>query len=94
MLSPGQKKKIEARGLTVVLGDVIPGDWKDIDAATIRERVLKKVRTGAIIVLHDGSGDRSETVKATPMLIDALREQGYSFVTVSELAHRTNATAL
>lgn len=85
LLSPGQKKKIEARGLNVVLGDVVPGDWKGIDAETISKRVLKKVGAGSIIVLHDGGGDRSETVEAVPMIIDALQEQGYSFLTVSEL---------
>lgn len=85
MLSPGQKKKVEARGLTVVLGDVVPGDWKAIDAKTICDRVVKRVKSGSIIVLHDGGGDRSETVKAVPLIIDALREQGYEFVSLSEV---------
>lgn len=85
LLSLGQKKKIGTRGFEVVLGDVVPGDWKEIDAETICERVLKKVRAGSIIVLHDGGGDRSETAKALPMIIDLLEEQGYSFLTVREL---------
>ena len=85
MLSFGQKNKIEARGLKFILGDVVPGDRKDIDAETIRNRVLKKVRPGSVIVLHDGGGDRTETIKAVLLIVDALREQGYSFLTVSEL---------
>lgn len=85
MLSFGQKKKIQARGLKVILGDVMVGDWKDVDTATIRDRVLKKVRPGSIIVLHDGGGDRSATIVAVPLIIDALKEHGYEFSTVSEL---------
>ncbi len=38
---------------------------------------------GSIILLHDGGGDRSATVAALPMLIDALRAHGYTIVPVS-----------
>ncbi|MDF7823110.1 polysaccharide deacetylase family protein [Pontiellaceae bacterium B12227] len=85
MLSPGQKKKIEARGLTVVFGDIVPGDWKSVSAKTIRDRVLKRVRPGSIIVLHDGGGDRNATIAAVPLIIDGLKARGYVLVTVSEL---------
>ena len=40
---------------------------------------------GNIILMHDSGGDRSQTVKLLPVLIDTLRAQGYSFVPVSEL---------
>jgi chitin deacetylase len=55
----------------------------------IRDRVLPYVRDGSIIVLHDGNrgqgGDRSHTVEATKLIVEALRSQGYRFVTVPEL---------
>ncbi len=37
-------------------------------------------RSGNIILLHDGGGDRAETVAALPILIDTLRAKGYRFV--------------
>jgi len=47
--------------------------------------VLKNARPGGIVLLHDGGGDRTNTVKALPMIIARLRQQGYSFVTIPEL---------
>lgn len=82
---PWQRTMVLERGLTHVSANVVVSDWKQIDAETIRDRVLKKVHRGSIIALHDGGGDRSATLAAVPMIIDALREQGYEFVSVSEL---------
>jgi len=81
---PWQKKILKERGLEHISADVVVGDWKDVDAETIRDRVLKKVRPGSIIVLHDGGGDRTETIEAVPMIIHVLRGQKYAFVRVSE----------
>ena len=47
--------------------------------------VLKNSRPGGIILLHDGGGDRTNTVKALPQIIAKLKQQGYSFVTIPEL---------
>jgi len=85
LLSPWQGRILKERGLLHVSADVVVGDWKDIAAETICERVLKKVRRGSIIVLHDGGNDRSATIAAVPDIIDRLRAQGYYFATVSEL---------
>ncbi|VGO21833.1 polysaccharide deacetylase family protein [Pontiella sulfatireligans] len=85
ILSPGQGKLLEARGLRHISADVVVGDWKAVDAATIRDRVVKKVRPGSIIVLHDGGGDRAATIAAVPLIIDGLKSMGYEFATVSEL---------
>ena len=40
---------------------------------------------GNIILLHDGGGNRSETLKALPQIIDGLRQRGYEIVPVSGL---------
>ena len=45
------------------------------------QRILAGVRPGAIILLHDGGGDRSHTVAILRPLIDTLRAQGYGFTT-------------
>ena len=46
---------------------------------------------GNIILLHDGGGDRSETVKALPMIIEGIRANGLQIVSVSDLLHMTRA---
>ncbi|WP_136063266.1 polysaccharide deacetylase family protein [Pontiella sulfatireligans] len=70
------------------LGFSVSGDWKAVDAATVRDRVVKKVRPGSIIVLHDGGGDRAATIAAVPLIIDGLKSMGYEFATVSELLEK------
>jgi len=82
----------------ITVGDKIdPSDWKDNPHRTaqqITDDVLAHLppcapadwlHCGNIILLHDGGGDRTQTVKALPMIIDGLRERGYSIVPVSEL---------
>ena len=43
------------------------------------------VKPGQVILMHDGGGDRSQTVEALSQCLPKLVEQGYSFVTVNEL---------
>ena len=79
-------------GYTNVGLHVDPGDWKRPPAAQIIADTLAQVNTSdpetasQIVLLHDGGGDRSQTVAALPGLIDGLRAKGYSFVPVSRLA--------
>jgi peptidoglycan/xylan/chitin deacetylase (PgdA/CDA1 family) len=47
--------------------------------------VLKGAKPGAIVLMHDGGGDRSKSVKALPQIIAGLKQQGYRFVTIPEL---------
>jgi cellulose synthase/poly-beta-1,6-N-acetylglucosamine synthase-like glycosyltransferase/peptidoglycan/xylan/chitin deacetylase (PgdA/CDA1 family)/spore germination protein YaaH len=51
-------------------------------------------RTTNIVLLHDGGGDRTQTIQALPGLIDALRARGYKFVPVSALAGLTPAEVM
>src|SRR5262249_49007359 len=51
-------------------------------------------REGQVVLLHDAGGDRSRTVAALPMLIDAIRAKGYQLVTVDQLAGMTPAQAM
>ncbi|HEY9703391.1 MAG TPA: polysaccharide deacetylase family protein, partial [Allocoleopsis sp.] len=48
-------------------------------------KVMKEIQNGGMILMHDGGGDRSQTVKAVPIIINKLKKQGYKFVTVPEL---------
>lgn len=67
------------------LFDVVAWDWSNPGVAQISERVYKAVRPGSIILLHDGGGDRSQTLQATEDIILHLKKQGYRFVTVAQL---------
>jgi cellulose synthase/poly-beta-1,6-N-acetylglucosamine synthase-like glycosyltransferase/peptidoglycan/xylan/chitin deacetylase (PgdA/CDA1 family) len=64
-----------------------PNDWQGPGVDAIVKSALDQVRNneGRIVLLHDGGGDRSETIEALPRLIQALRKEGYQLVTVSDL---------
>jgi cellulose synthase/poly-beta-1,6-N-acetylglucosamine synthase-like glycosyltransferase len=49
---------------------------------------------GSVILMHDGGGDRSATVAALPVMIDALRAHGYTIVPVSALMGKTTAEVM
>ncbi|WP_375511477.1 polysaccharide deacetylase family protein [uncultured Nostoc sp.] len=49
------------------------------------KNVLKQAKPGAIVLLHDGGGNRSKSVKALPEMIAGLKTQGYQFVTIPQL---------
>lgn len=67
----------------LILWSVDPQDWLSRNPASIVEIAISQVHDGAIILMHD---IYPSSVDATPALIDALRANGYEFVTVSELA--------
>jgi peptidoglycan-N-acetylglucosamine deacetylase len=66
-----------ALGMTQVMWTVDPWDWKRPGASVIASRVLNNVRPGSIILLHDGGGDRSQTVAATDVILAELHRRGY-----------------
>jgi peptidoglycan/xylan/chitin deacetylase (PgdA/CDA1 family) len=71
------------QGMRVVLWSVDPRDWAP--GATSRgivRNVLSHVHAGSIVLMHDGEGDRSATVKALPRIIDGIRKRGLRLVTV------------
>lgn len=67
-------------------------DWNpEVSAQERAERELAKVHDGSIILMHDFQGN-ANTVEALDILIPALKEKGYEFVTVSELFRRKGTT--
>ena len=60
-------------------------DW--VQKVTVQQRIdntLKQVKDGTIILLHDAAGN-FQTVEALDTIIPSLIDEGYQFVTVSEL---------
>ena len=52
------------------------------------------LRCGNIVLLHDGGGNRAETVRALPMIIDGIRARGYKIVPVYQLFGKTRADVM
>jgi len=71
-----------AARLTPVAWSVDLRDWETEDPQVLLDRLRKEVHPGAIILLHEG---RPSTLKALPLLLRALKQDGYRLVTVSEL---------
>src|SRR4051794_17428712 len=67
----------QAEGMSTVIWDVDPQDWSRPGAETIYQRVVTNIHPGAIVIMHDGGGDRSETVAALPRIIANLKARGY-----------------
>lgn len=59
-------------------------DWQKPGATTIFSRIMQ-VKPGNIILMHDGGGDRSQSVQALRDALPQLVAEGYTFVTVDEL---------
>jgi peptidoglycan/xylan/chitin deacetylase (PgdA/CDA1 family) len=72
-------------GLRLVQWTVDPRDWSRPGTRTIARRVLDNVRPGSVILMHDGGGDRSQTVAALALVLKGLKARGYAMVTLSAL---------
>ena len=90
----------------ITIGDKVdPNDWRDNPRRPADEIVADvfkglppcapgNLTCGNIILLHDGGGNRSETLKALPQIIDGLRQRGYEVVPVSSLLGKTRADVM
>ncbi|HEY2931024.1 MAG TPA: glycosyltransferase [Acidobacteriota bacterium] len=82
-------------GYITVAQEIVSDDWKKLGAeqivsqtirqAQLHQRATLTTNPGNNILLHDGGGDRSETVEALPQIIDQLRERGFQLVPLSDL---------
>ena len=57
-------------------------DWKEISASEISERVTSRVQPGSIVLFHNAA---LHTPEALPGILEALLQEGYTFVPISEL---------
>jgi cellulose synthase/poly-beta-1,6-N-acetylglucosamine synthase-like glycosyltransferase/peptidoglycan/xylan/chitin deacetylase (PgdA/CDA1 family) len=70
-------------GYLIVLADHDPKDWRRPGAAAIVRAATPAADRGGVVLLHDGGGDRSQTVVAVDTLLSRLDAKGYRFTTVS-----------
>jgi peptidoglycan/xylan/chitin deacetylase (PgdA/CDA1 family) len=71
--------------LLMVLWSVDTNDYQQPGVSTIVERALAGAHAGAIILMHDGGGNRAQTVAALPAIIRGLRERDLKLVTVPRM---------
>ena len=80
--SDGVRQVAQVRNLAILGWSVDPRDWATHDTASIERFVLKNVKDGDIVLLHDMS---DSSVKAALDIVDVLLEKDYEIVTVSRL---------
>ena len=69
-------------GVEPIQWDVDSLDWKDLSAAEITKRVTSRVQPGSIVLFHNAA---KHTPEALPGIIEALLQDGYTFVPISQL---------
>jgi peptidoglycan/xylan/chitin deacetylase (PgdA/CDA1 family)/GT2 family glycosyltransferase len=84
-------RRIGQAGHLVVLTDLDTGDWRRPGRDAIVAATRPDGRDGAVVMMHDAGGDRSQTVAALDLFIPRMQAQGYRFRTVSEALGLTAA---
>lgn len=80
-------KLLRARHMLMVLWTVDSEDYLRPGARAIAERVLARARPGAIVLMHDAGGDRTQTIASLPFIVHGLRRHHYRLVTLPRLLH-------
>jgi peptidoglycan/xylan/chitin deacetylase (PgdA/CDA1 family) len=78
-------KLLHQMRMLMVLWSVDTDDYERPGVAAIVHNALEGAKPGAIILMHDAGGDRSETIEALPTIIHELRKRGFELVTVPQL---------
>ena len=83
---------LDRRGLVTWLWTADGRDFAaDATADRIARKVLLSLTPGGIVLLHDGGGDRAETVRALPRIIEGAHARGFRFVTLDEVRRTDHA---
>jgi cellulose synthase/poly-beta-1,6-N-acetylglucosamine synthase-like glycosyltransferase/peptidoglycan/xylan/chitin deacetylase (PgdA/CDA1 family) len=88
-VTPAQERAyadLASSGYLIVLSDLDGEDWRRPGVGAIVRAATPRHGRGGIVLLHDGGGDRSQTLAAVERLVPRLRARGFHFVTVSQLA--------
>jgi peptidoglycan-N-acetylglucosamine deacetylase len=83
--NPDLIKRASREGLETIKWDVDPRDWADPGIHAIASAVIHEAENGSIVVMHDGGGNRDQTLAALPAILSHFTHRGYRFVTVAEL---------
>ncbi|MEU6992379.1 glycosyltransferase [Streptomyces sp. NPDC046465] len=75
---------VGGRGYLTVVNDTDSEDWKRPGVEAIVRRATPRGGEGAVVLMHDSGGDRSQTVAALDRFLPELRQQGYEFRNLTE----------
>ncbi len=78
-------KLLKQRRMLMILWTVDSQDYTLPGVPVIVQRVVDGAKPGAIVLMHDAGGDRTQTIAALPLIIHALREKHYKLVTIPRL---------
>lgn len=82
-------KTASEAGYYTIQWDTDSLDWKDLSATDIAMRVINGVKNGSIILMHNNG---LHTAEAVPIILETLKNRGYSFVPIGELIYKENYT--
>ncbi len=94
---PAVMRILKEGGLDPIMWSVTGYDWSPTTPERIEKNVLRQLRGGDVILLHDGGhvemgADRSHTVAVTDRLITRFKAEGYEFLTIPEMKNQALAT--
>ncbi|MCL4494791.1 MAG: polysaccharide deacetylase family protein [Firmicutes bacterium] len=78
-------KTFSEHGYRVVLWSIDTKDWTRPGVTSIIQHVRAQIKPGAIILMHDGGGNRSQTLVALNTILEQLTQMGYKIVTLPTL---------
>ncbi|MBD2481305.1 polysaccharide deacetylase family protein [Planktothrix sp. FACHB-1365] len=85
ILDNGTAEYARSKNYAIIMWSIDTKDYQQASAEILAERVLNQARPGDIVLMHDGGGNRFQTIEALKMIIPELQKRGYRFVTVPEL---------
>ncbi|BCL36749.1 polysaccharide deacetylase family protein [Nostoc sp. MS1] len=85
MMNNGLVSYAKNNKYAVIMWSSDSADYSRPGVSRLINNVFRPAQPGGIVLMHDGGGNRSQTIKALPEIISRFRKQGYSFVTVPEL---------
>lgn len=89
IFTPQTLKYLQQWNYRPVMWSVVPEDWVRPGVSVVVERVLRQVRNGSTIVLHDGACGGQDVAQTAALAIEKLLRQGLKFVTVEQLWQQT-----
>ena len=87
-ISPNLVEEAASLGYRIAMWSVDSLDWRGLPKDTVISKVMEMISPGAVVLQHSSGGpgeDLSGSVQALPVIIDTLREQGYTFVRMDEM---------
>ncbi|GAA0608941.1 bifunctional polysaccharide deacetylase/glycosyltransferase family 2 protein [Streptomyces crystallinus] len=84
-------KYVGSRGYITALDSTDSEDWQRPGIKTIIKNATPKHGKGAIVLMHDSGGDRSQTVAALDTFLPQLQGKGYTFVNLTEALNAPSA---